>query len=163
MYDIGLGGNSQKWMVDHYELLGFRFRRIVGWEAEPLDPAEMWSRVPTVAKKARITYFNIPATANRYDGDNPLTHLRALATPQDYVVLKIDVDVPPLELPLVLAISKSTELQALIDEFYWEHHVIKSPMAFIAWPWVDRSTTLADSFRLFSHLRHKGIRAHSWV
>ena len=57
---------------------------------------------------------------------------------------------------------------ARIDELYYEHHVIHSPM-YKMW-WNSRlggdnrpNETLVDSYELFSALREKGVRAHAWV
>ena len=164
LYDYGLGGSSQQWLLDLYEHMGFKMRRFVGWEADYYTPTALWSRVPNVQKKARLTYFNIPTSALAHNADNPFMHMKALAKPEDYVVFKLDVDAPTVELPLVQQILESKELQSLIDEFFWEHHVIKSPTtAFWAEDTFDTNRTMADSFRLFSQLRHLGIRAHSWV
>ena len=51
------------------------------------------------------------------------------------------------------------------DEFYFEHHVLHSPMGR---SWTRGSgpalqQTLSDSYALFTRLRELGVRAHSWV
>ena len=51
-------------------------------------------RVGCVAGSIRPYYhwFNIPASPESEDWDNPLTHLLEVATPDDYVLFKLDID-----------------------------------------------------------------------
>jgi len=157
-------GNSQAWMVGTYESYGFTFNQILGWESRVFAPTLMWSKVPAVMKPF-ITYYNIPAVSQPQSSDNPLNHIRTLATPADYVALKVDVDNDAIELELLQQVLTSPDLHALIDEVFWQHHVKYSPMEkYPNWARkVDSQFTLADSFKLLSSLRHKGIRAHAWV
>ena len=54
-------------------------------------------------------------------------------------------------------------LAGLVDELYFEHHVLYTPM----WRYWQINTvtnhTLVHSYALFGKLRELGIRAHSWV
>mmetsp|Transcript_48529 Transcript_48529/g.155234 ORF Transcript_48529/g.155234 Transcript_48529/m.155234 type:complete len:106 (-) Transcript_48529:188-505(-) len=104
---------------------------------------------------------------------NPLNVMRAVALQGDFVVMKLDIDMNEVEKLLVFQILQSLDLQGLIDEFIWEHHVHRHPLE-KAWkgstgphesPPSDpyRSATLEDSYQLFLALRKTGIRAHSWV
>ena len=73
------------------------------------------------------------------------------------------IDDSPTEETLVEQLLADDGLVALIDEFYFEHHVSHgSPMAYHGWGHrVPRS--LAQSYDLFARLRRAGVRAHSWV
>ena len=48
--------------------------------------------------------------------------LQASATPQDFVVFKVDVDNSDVELSIVEAIAASPELANLVDELFFEYH-----------------------------------------
>ena len=56
----------------------------------------------------------------------------------------------------------SDEMLGLVDEFYFEHHVNTAPMNKF-WATHDSQRTLEDSYRIFTTLRSKGVRAHAWV
>ena len=64
-------------------------------------------------------------------------------------------------------ILASKELCLLIDEIFWEHHVLNSPMVQNGWDGdlkAQRVTqTLIHSYDYFTRLRKAGIRTHSWV
>lgn len=78
-------------------------------------------------------------------------------------MFQIDIDTPSVEMRLVGQISENPEIAALIDEFFFEHHVNLEPLASCCWGTSNMNETGASSFRLFSKLRQLGIRAHSWV
>jgi hypothetical protein len=87
-----------------------------------------------------------------------------LTRPEDYVVLKLDIDTPAIELVLIDQVLADSEVRSRVDELYWEHEVHTSPMIHQGWGahgWPNE--TLAQSYELFTRLRELGIRAHSWV
>ena len=95
---------------------------------------------------------------------NPWRTLRAVATARDFVVIKIDIDNSTVEEPLASQLLADPTLAGLVDELYFEHHVLHTPM----WRYGWRSNTvtnhtLVHSYALFGKLRELGIRAHSWV
>ena len=112
-YDAGAGGASQSWFVNTYRDRGFEFDRIIGWEAARTDPNEQWSSVPADIKR-KTSWYNIPATKEIGGADNPLTFIKELTTPEDYVVFKLDIDAPAIEIPLVQQIMGDPELLALL-------------------------------------------------
>jgi len=165
-YNTGAGGASQSWFVETYRTHGIEFDRIIGWEARKTDPKIQWGDIPADIKR-KTSWFNIPVSATVGHADNPLTFIKALTKPEDFVVFKLDIDTPEVEVPLVQQLMNDTELHTLIDEFYFEHHVKGSPMQWHGWGDLRRSETplndIQDSYELFYYLRKKGIRAHSWV
>jgi len=165
-YDAGAGGASQSWFVNTYRERGFEFDHIYGWEAARTDPKEQWSTVPADIKR-KTSWYNIPATTGIGDADNPLTFIKALTKPEDFVVFKLDIDAPAIEIALVQQIIDDPQLLTLIDEFYFEHHVTGSPMQWDAWGNLSTNqaplSDIQDSYEIFSFLRSKGVRAHSWV
>jgi len=95
---------------------------------------------------------------------NPLQVLQQEYTPNDLILLKIDMDDPKLELALVRdQILQQPALWPLIDQLYFEHHVHMREMAPSAWKPSSMGGTILDSLQLFSELRSKGIGAHFWV
>ena len=63
---------------------------------------------------------------------------------------------------IVAALLASPSLMALIDDFYWEHHVNFAPLN-SAWRTHRSPKKMNDSLDMFSGLRHAGVRAHSWT
>ena len=108
-YDTGAGGASQSWFVDTYRERGFEFDRIFGWEAAQTDPREQWSTIPADIKR-KTSWYNIPATIGIGDADNPLTFIKALTKPEDFVVFKLDIDAPAIEIALVQQIIHDPQL-----------------------------------------------------
>ena len=75
-----------------------------------------------------------------------------------------------MEQQLVVRIDdREQQLAARIDELYWEHHVLRHPMAYTLGGWGlgkarrAMNETIEESYRTFARLRELGIRAHSWV
>lgn len=166
LYDAGAGGASQQWFVEKYRLHGLEIDHILAWEAQFYSPEDIFARAPGDIK-LKLQYFNIPASADPTSDDNPLRFIRQLCTIQDYVILKIDIDDTVTEVALILQLLEDRMLSRLVDELYWEHHVSGSPMQYHGWGNLSANTgpytNLASSYKLFSRLRHRGIRAHSWV
>ncbi len=165
-YDTGAGGASQSWFVNTYRARGIEFDRIIGWEAAKTEPSNQWDSVPADVKR-KTSWFNIPVTTGVGDADNPLTYIQHLTKPEDFVVFKLDIDTPMVEIALVKQLMADSTLQELVDEFYFEHHVSGSPMQWHGWGDLRNSeaefSTLSESYELFTFLREHGVRAHSWV
>ncbi len=107
-------------------------------------------------------FFNVPVTAEIGSRYNPLTLLKAIAQPQDFVVVKLDIDQPTIEFALIDQILNDTSVSRLIDEFFFEHHSTAKELSG-AWRGVAVRGDMAAGHRLFRQLRDRGIRAHSWV
>lgn len=116
-----------------------------------------------------LSYYNVPVVSTAGALENPLRTLRAVARADDFVVIKLDCDQPAIEWALIQQILHEPGLAARIDELYWEHHVLKHPMAYTLGGWGvakarrTMNETIEESFRTFARLRELGIRAHSWV
>jgi hypothetical protein len=160
LYDTGGGGASQEWIVDEYERTGVQFSGIWAWEAQPHPPEDVWNRVPSHLKPI-YHWYNIAANPSPGHADNALEYIRRMATADDYVVVKIDIDNNPVEETILQQITESDDILALIDELYFEHHVDVAPMH-AYWGRIP-GRALADTYALFAKLRQKGVLAHSWV
>ena len=163
LYNKGPGGASTSWFVNEYRARGISFDRIFAWEAKPHDDAEIFASVPNSIAD-RMSYYNVPVDARVGAKHNPWRTLRAVATPRDFVVVKIDIDNSTVEEPLASQLLADAALAGLVDELYFEHHVLHTPMWRYGWH-INTVTnqTLVDSYALFGRLREMGIRAHSWV
>lgn len=188
----GLGLSSQDFFQHEFAKRGIAFDRILAWEARNYSDESILDGLPprlraaaTVYRSApplgccdgdRLSYHNFYVSSERGSASNPLEVMRRVVREEDFVVLKLDIDNPVIEEALVAQILAEPQLQCLIDELFWEHEVLYSPMVHYGWkirqapnfvklPGETRSRrpTLTDSYRLFGELRALGIRAHSWV
>jgi len=163
LYHTGNGGASMSWFVNQYRARGISFDRIFAWEAKQYTDATIYATMPPSIVD-RISYYNVPANTTPGTKHNPWRTLRAVATPKDFVVVKIDIDNTPVEEALLEQLLADSALSSLVDEFYFEHHVLNTPMWHYGWKRDTVTThTLVHSYDIFSQLRVLGIRAHSWV
>ena len=72
----------------------------------------------------------------------------------------MDIDTPDIEIPLARQVLENEELHALIDHFYFEHHVLLKQLG-MSWQRTMRGS-IKESLELFTALREKGIAAHFW-
>lgn len=162
-WTTGLGGASQQWIVAAYKGLCVNFDQIYAWEATSIPDSTVMDQIP-VEFIGKYHWYNVPASAEPGNKLNPLAVILAETRPEDFVVLKLDVDNWRVEESIVNQILNSTDLSSRIDEMFWEHHADFQPMARVWGPAaVHRGLTMGDSIKLFSELRRRGIRAHSWV
>ena len=192
VYNSGGGGASQKWFVKAYRQRGIEFSRIFAWEANPIPPADIYRDVPPEIVTA-LSYFNVPANPSQGAAHNPFRIMSEVAKPADFVVVKLDIDTAPVELAFIKQILEDRNTSDLIDELFFEHHVMRSPLA-ATWqrsmvldantlgfdyspyyspknrsiPGLQQHIVRGDnditaSYELFNILRERGIRAHSWV
>lgn len=161
LYHSGSGGSSQDWFVETYERRGIKWDGIFAWEVAPHDPAVVWGSIPAHLRPI-YHWYNIPTHADPAHPDNALNYIVRVATPEDFVVLKLDIDNTEIEEALVNQILSSERLRGLIDELFFEHHVNTPPMHRY-WHTAASPRMLTDTYRIFSALRHGGILAHSWV
>ena len=104
---------------------------------------------------------------------SPASFLKTLVetvTPQDFVVVKVDIDGGP-ELPIVRAIADHPELAQLVDELYFECHFYFDGNAF-GWQYAEPRMTSGDAtglptadlaLDLMQRLRRQGVRSHFWI
>jgi len=166
-WNTGLGGPSQSWFYDSYKRHGLEFDRFLLWEARPTPVDEIFSELPGDLWH-KYQYFNWPASSNSSDPSSPLNIIKKIAQPGDFVALKLDIDTPQVEMAILRELLNDPELLELVDEFFFEYHVLFEPMNELWFHSVHPSPppttdTLADAYNVFRVLREKGIRAHSWV
>jgi hypothetical protein len=165
-WTTGAGGPSQSWFYEAYQQHGITFDRMLLWEARAMPPQEIFQPLPKELWH-KYQYFNMPASPNLTDPSSPLRMLKTIAQPNDFVVLKVDIDSPHIENQIIEAILRDPELIALVDELFYEYHVNFGPMNKIWFetlqPAAYPKATLSDAYKLFYALRKTGIRVHSWI
>lgn len=152
---------SQEKMLLHYEERGIHFHRHLLWEANPMDPVHLFRVVPARFHSA-YQFFNTPVNAEQ-DDRNPLNILKKIATRDDFVVVKLDIDNSAIEQKFVSQILNDEMLASLVDEFFWEPHFHFHPFLKCCWrDTADTNLSAHDVHLMFSKMRHFGIRAHGW-
>jgi len=161
-YREGSGGASQSWFVDIYAAKGIFFDRIFAWEAKPMNQSIIYETYPSNVLN-NLSYFNIPASSTMDGKHNPLRIILQTCRPDDFVVLKLDIDAGIVENEFIDQIVTNPRLSSRIDELYYEHHAAMSPVHWWYWHGSVGENTLPQSYSNFTKLRELGIRAHSWV
>ncbi|CAF4293357.1 unnamed protein product [Rotaria sordida] len=147
---------SGRWFYEHHKRFGVKFDRIIAYEHAPLDTKTAWNQLPDDVFPV-YTLINVGcATSGKF---NPWVMLKTLAKPQDYVVIKLDIDTPAIEVPLMNQLLNDSSINSLVDEVFFEHHITAREMQQY---WADPPGNLKDSYVLFTKLRQLGIRMHSW-
>ena len=170
LWSKGKGGSSQDWFIEAYRRQNISFDKIFAWEPTPHTEEEIGANVPPAVREV-LHYFNVAVDPAPGAQNNPLRLLREVACADDFVVFKVDVDAITVEATLIEQILADNALSGLIDELYFEDHVVDSPMVEKGWDITLREPhnrrakprLLSESYRLFQLLRMRGIRAHSWV
>jgi hypothetical protein len=116
-YSAGGVGTSQSWFVDTFAARGIHWDGIYGWEARAYPPSNVWSQIPPKLKPI-YHWYNVPVNPEPNHPDNALEYIKRVARPEDFVLLKIDIDNTPVEEALVNQLLASDELLGLVDEFF---------------------------------------------
>jgi hypothetical protein len=150
-----------RWFVERYQRHRVAFDWIVSFEYDKIDPEQIYAAVPAEILPHYL-YYDRPVEATVDGKWNPWRILRGMgARPEDYVVVKLDIDTPEVENPLIEQILDDPSLQTLLDEVFFEHHVNTKAMHRY-WGLSNSPITLKDTYRNFTSLRRKGVRMHSW-
>lgn len=109
--------------------------------------------------------MNIPISAAVDSKFNPWNIMKirqasAGKSKNRFVVVKLDIDTPQVELPLVEQFVKDDSVQ--VDEFFFEHHTKFKEMAPFWGPAGGMAGMLSDTYDFMLKLRKRGVRAHAW-
>ncbi len=147
-----------RWLVERYRDLGLEFTDIFAWEMTAHPGNEFFEGMsPKLIGATRFYNFGVAAAEGPA---NPLTVLKTIARPGDYVVFKLDIDTPSVETPLVEQFLKDAEAQALVTDFYYELHFGLVEME--AFWGGGMPGDLLSAAKVFSTLREKGVKAQFW-
>jgi hypothetical protein len=159
--------SSLWWFLCMYLQQGIAFDQMFGWEQSLLDPVAFWKEVPAPIKE-RYHFYNTGLSQELSSGDSPLRMIKGIATEEDFVSFKLDIDTPEVEIPTVLSILNDSSLHGLIDEFFFELHFRCELLMSDGWgnriPHESHGLTLFrwNAMKLFQDLRNLGVRSHFW-
>ena len=148
------------YILNLYRKFGFHFDHIYAYEVTPKAPAEVFKKVPP-EYLAAYHWMNVGVESDRRSSLNPLQMLADNYNTDDFIVVKLDIDTSPIEVPLVYQLVQDERFVGLVDQFYFEHHVFLQELA--RWWGSSMNGTVSESLRIFQSLRRKGVGAHSWV
>lgn len=83
------------------------------------------------------------------------------AKPEDFVIVKLDIDTPEVEHAMVQSIAESPNVAALIDEMFFEYHFHFDGLNF-GWG-TEVAGNVDTALGLMHRLRTLGIRSHFWI
>jgi len=92
-----------------------------------------------------------------------LQWVRESVVPDDFVVLKLDIDHSPTELSIMHTILQDARLLERIDELWFEYHFRFDRGVEFGWKNTHFNKTVDDALALMRDLRMRGVRAHFWV
>ena len=164
----GPGGPSLSYFTEVWARHGVAFDHIYAYEGSTSAEA-FYATVPDEYRPR--THFKqqwIASSAAEHGAPFMPSVIRQTVRREDYVLFKLDIDNNNGEgaeagtIDHLLDHSNNNDLD-YIDELVWEHHVMNYIMA----PWwehtQDKNMSIGDSYQYFLRLRHRGVRAHSWV
>jgi hypothetical protein len=148
------------YLTELYRKFGFPFDHIYAYEVTPKEPASVFQKVPEHLMAA-YHWINVGVETDPNSSLNPLKMILENFNEDDFIVIKLDIDTSSIEVPLANQLLTDTKLQGLVDQFYFEHHVM---MRELTANWMgSMKGSVRDSLELFIGLREAGVPAHSWV
>jgi len=154
--DVPTSVIGTRWFYEYFRSKSLSFDRIIAFEASEYVPKSYWNQIPDDVM-GKLVFIN--TGINKTGKLNPWNILKTVAKPEDYVIIKLDIDTPPLELALCNQIVDDSSISSLIDEMFFEMHVGVNEMRMY---WGGQPGELKDTYILFRKLRELGIRMHSW-
>ena len=123
LFDAGVSHfrTALQWFTCGYSQRKISFDHIYGWELRLQPPEQFWKGVPPLWKPY-FHFLNVPVSAENAHPDSPLRFIKQLATEDDFVSFKLDIDHPSTEIPIAQMILSDPELTKLVDEFFFELH-----------------------------------------
>ena len=160
---------STQYFACAYAQTGIYMDQIYSYEFVEQNPAAWWNSVPSPFM-SKLHYINVGILPSLESEYNPLHLIKSMFEPNDFVAFKLDVDTSDVEIPILFEILEDPAIYSIIDEFVFELHY-NCPVMVRHWGTVSvpagyesrLQLNRVDAFRLFSELRHKGVRAHFWV
>ncbi|CAB9511728.1 expressed unknown protein [Seminavis robusta] len=149
-------------LIQNYRKFGFHFDHVYGYEYRKHDPEQVFNDVPEYLD-ASYHWINVGVTSDTHSRRNPFKLLVENYKPDDFIIVKLDVDTPELERELAQQLLDNPQLSKLIDQFYFEHHVNQAELKPHWGRQRGMNESVADSLKLFHDMRQKGIPSHFWV
>jgi hypothetical protein len=149
------------YLTELYRKFGFSFDHIYAYEVTPKEPASVFKQVPDHLMAA-YHWINVGVETDPTSSLNPFKMILESFNEDDFIVVKLDIDTSSLETPLANQLLNDKALHKLVDQFYFEHHVMLGELADAGWG-SHMTGSVRDSIELFVGLREAGVAAHSWV
>lgn len=151
-------------VIEKYRRFGIHFDHIYAYELIKWDTERVYKTIPD-HMHGPLHWINTGVTGEVDHPHNPFTMLLSNFGPDDFVVVKLDIDTPSVEMPLFHQLLNDTQLHEIVDVFYFEHHVKMDEMQ--QW-WGTHDSgrtegTIFESLTLFNRLRRAGVAAHYWI
>ena len=143
--------------------------QIYSYEFVKHDPVSWWDSVPSNLKH-KVHFINVGVAGDKKSDYNPLNLVKSIVEPHDFVAFKLDIDTSSIEIPIFIELIENPALYNVVDEFIFELHY-NCPFMSSSWHGIGVPKGLEDkitlnrvgALKLFSELRHKGVRSHFWV
>ena len=162
-WNSGAGGPSLSSFWDMWGRQGIDFDHVYAYELA--TPRANFTMTVPERQKSKITYQQcaVSSSVTVDTDDQPFLPklIKRIASKDDYVLFKLDIDSPDVEAGNIDYILQDEDNG--IDEVAWEHHVDGNYLMMGQWGDTHTHMSLYDSYQYFLKLRQKGIRAHSWV
>jgi len=159
----GWGGDTSavgsKWFVERFQSFNMTFDHIYAFEFTQKSPSDIFKDIP-INILTRYSYFNVPVESQPESVWNVWNFVKEVATEDDHVIVKLDIDSPGIEHNFIDQLKTSQSLQMLVDELFFEDHVDTITMHRYWGSGMKR--LLKDTYNDFLFMRRNGIRAHSW-
>lgn len=145
-----------RWFYDYFKSKFIGIDQVLAFEYSGLDPNVYWPQIPEDLM-GKLTLINVGV--KKTGKFNPWNTIKRIAHPNDYVLVKLDIDNAEIENELINQVLNDMSVSTLIDEMFFEMHVNVTEMLPF---WSMNNGTLKDSYTIFTKLRERGIRMHSW-
>ena len=151
-------------LLNLYSKFGIQFDHIYGYEYTIMDPNLVYNVQIPNKYKAAYHWYNIGVSSNITSYTNPLRLILDTYNKEtDFIVIKLDIDSPTIEIQLSKLLLELPELTKLVDIFYFEHHIAMKELS-PAWKsTMINSGSIQDSMEFFTSLREHNILAHYWI
>jgi len=152
-------------LMNLYEKFGFQFDHIYAFEVDTMNSRQVYEDLLPEKYFASYHWINAGVTNVKGHKMNPLHSILTKFDEDDFIVIKLDIDTPSIELPLAHQLVEGGPdgiYHRMVDQFYFEHHV---HLGELAESWERDKTmegTVKDSLEMFHSLRERGIPAHFW-
>jgi|EP01082_Thalassiosira_pseudonana_P005611 hypothetical protein len=142
-----------------YGKFGFNFDHIYAYEITKKDPSNVFELIPAELQ-ASWHWVNVGVDSRPGSKMNPFTTITNHFSPDDFVVVKLDVDTPAVENLLARQLRDDPKLLELVDQFYFEDHVKQKELKK---SWGESAEgSVAESLELMASMREKGVASHYW-
>ena len=169
-FDVGssLFYTSPAFFICAYSQRKMSFDAMYSWESTLLEPSSFWKYVPA-RWLPHYHFYNTPVEAGYAGHHSVLRIINEIASEDDFVSFKLDIDNSTIEVPIFQDIVNNVDgIAKKIDELFFEFHFDCEMMQFSGWDEPDPNIFpqgLAKMDRVFAFeqflaLRKLGVRAH---